>query len=529
MELPNINLCIMQPTGYLHSLGLLDPARYFRHHLRQLGAQVTLSKNRLQHGAINFVFGAHLGFDASQRQRHTCVFVNLEQLGAGGAAVPESYLKLLGTSAVIDYHPANVPVYTQYPEDVPLAPFVHAPYLATEGGQPPIPLAQRPIDLLFFGSMNERRRKLIARIEQQGLSVSQFDHPVYCSERDHYIRQAKAVLNCHFYESSRFEQVRVAHCLSLGTPVVSERNAHTDPPPHYADAVSWFDDDTLESFFSTTFGSDDWLEQSRQQLARFGTLDATAAFAEILEFAQGYHLGHTPHRHTGPWQPTRMNLGSGKDYKPGWLNVDILARAEPDLVLDLSQPLALPAALPSRTCGTVQLARDQFDTLHANNVLEHVPDLPGLMTQCLALLKEGGVFEVEVPYEKALTAWQDPTHIRAMNENSWLYYTQWFWYLGWFEHRFEIDTSCYLDAQLQPCAHERAAFMRLSLKKIPTTPHERTVARTMQANWIVPDDEVARDPLRPPTHRAAHLAADHRMDDEMARLDPLGSACTGHV
>ena len=54
----------------------------------------------------------------------------------------------------------------------------------------------------------------------------------------------------------------------------------------------------------------------------------------------------------------------------------------------------------------------------------------------LALLKDGGRFEIEVPYERALTAWQDPTHVRAMNEKSWLYYTDWFWYLGWFEHRF---------------------------------------------------------------------------------------------
>jgi hypothetical protein len=103
-----------------------------------------------------------------------------------------------------------------------------------------------------------------------------------------------------------------------------------------------------------------------------------------------------------------------------------------------------------------------------------------------------------------------------MNENSWLYYTQWFWYLGWFEHRFEIDTSCYLDAQLQPCAHERAAFMRLSLKKIPTTPHERTVARTMQANWIVPDDEVARDPA----HTTTLPAPRQWRDAEMAAAAP---------
>jgi SAM-dependent methyltransferase len=486
----HINLCIMQPPGYIHSLGLLDPARYFRHQLRKAGASVSLTKNRLRHSAINLVFGAHLDFDPAQRQRHTCIFVNLEQLGAGGAKVSDNYLKLLRHSAVIDYHPDNLAAYTDYPEDVPIAPFVHAPYLESGAEQPLLPLNQRPIDLLFFGSMNERRSQLIERIERQGRSVSVFDHPIYGAERDHYIRNAKAVLNCHFYASSRFEQVRVSHCLSLGTPVVSERKPHTDPANCYEEAVSWFSDDTLESFFSHTFGSPDWLRQAQNQLTHFKQLDATEQFADILEFAQGYHLGHSRHIASDAWEPVRLNLGSGKDYKPGWLNVDILARAEPDLVLDLSQKMQLPMAIDSPTCGTVRLRRGQFEKIYANNVLEHVPDLTGLMTQCLDLLAEGGVFEIEVPHERALTAWQDPTHIRALNENSWLYYTQWFWYLGWFEHRFEIDSSSYLDMQLQPCEQARAAFMRLVLKKIPTTPHERTIARTMQANWIVPDDEV---------------------------------------
>ena len=76
----------------------------------------------------------------------------------------------------------------------------------------------------------------------------------------------------------------------------------------------------------------------------------------------------------------------------------------------------------------------------------------------------GGAFSIEVPYEKALTAWQDPTHLRALNENSWLYYTDWFWYLGWFEHRFEIAKSQWLDAAVQPCAKEGAAFMRVTLQ-----------------------------------------------------------------
>ncbi len=34
-----------------------------------------------------------------------------------------------------------------------------------------------------------------------------------------------------------------------------------------------------------------------------------------------------------------------------------------------------------------------------------------------------------------LGAWQDPTHVRAFNENSWIYYDQWAWYLNWFDYK----------------------------------------------------------------------------------------------
>ena len=93
-----------------------------------------------------------------------------------------------------------------------------------------------------------------------------------------------------------------------------------------------------------------------------------------------------------------------------------------------------------------------------------VPQLTQLMTNALTLLKDGGRFEIEVPYEHAATAWQDPTHVRALNENSWIYYCEWFWYLGWFEHRFEMIGSSYLDLKLQPCGKENAAFMRVAGK-----------------------------------------------------------------
>ena len=524
--LPPIHITLMQPAGYVHSLGLLDQARYVRYQLRRLGATVTLAKNRLREDSLNIVFGAHLGFPEDWSRRHACIFVNLEQLGDGGAAVSEAYMKLLRSSAVADYDASNVAAYADDPADVPLLPFLHAPYLESADT---VPLADRPIDLLFFGSMNARRRAFIDRIEATGVSVAMFDHPLYGAERDAYIQQSKAVLNCSFYDSARFEQARVFQCLSMGTPVISERRPGAQAPAAFDDAVFWIDPagDALESFFTQHFATPAYIDEAHQRLAAFRAHDPIDHYAELLLFGVGFLQGHAINRlgsgDSGAWRPTQINLGSGKDYRPGWLNLDVQDRAEPDAVLDLGAPLSLPLAMDSRYGGQIELIAASIDVLYANNVLEHVPNLPLMMSNALALLKDGGRFEIEVPYERAMTAWQDPTHLRAMNENSWIYYSDWFWYLGWFEHRFNMIGSSYLDLKLQPCAKENAAFMRVVLQKVETTARERTLARTMQADLRLPedaipqDDEIAiaaqddcpsQDAALPPTSRST-VPADH--------------------
>jgi SAM-dependent methyltransferase len=482
-----IHICIQQPSGYVHSLGFLDQARYFRYQLRRLGAQVSISKNRLRHDAVNLVFGAHLGFDPEQRARHACIFVNLEQLGDGGAKVSPEYMQLLETSAVTDYDAGNVAAYSGAAGAVPVVPLLHAPYLAPAE---PIALEERPIDLLFVGSVNARRRAWIERIEACGVAVSLFDGPLYAAERDGFIVQAKAVLNTPYYESSRFEQARVSHCLSLGTPVISERAAQYRPHPAFEDSVHWLDDDRLEQFFTNEFASPSFFASARAALQRFTQADPIDAYARLLAFALDVRERHHASRPTQPWQPARINLGSGKDYKAGWLNIDILDRAEPDLVLDLAAPLALPYAATGPGAGPILLTEGSIELINANNVLEHVHDLASLMGNCLRLLKEEGLFRIEVPYEHAASAWQDPTHVRAMNEKSWIYYTEWFWYLGWFEYRFDMVQFCYLDDNLKECGVEQAAFMRLFLRKVATTLRERTTARTMQADLRLPDDSV---------------------------------------
>jgi hypothetical protein len=387
-QLPAIHLAIMQPAGYVHSLGFLDQARYFRHQFRRLGAQVTIAKNRLREDAVNFVFGAHLGFPVDGSVRNPCVFVNLEQLGAGGAAVQARYLALLRSSIVVDYDRANIAAYATRPQDVPVVSFGYASYLdAGREARPALPLEERPIDLLFFGSVNERRQRFIARIESAGCNVSTFDHAIYGAERDQFVRQAKAVLNCHFYDSNCFEQARAFHCLSLGTPVISERTPTTQPAAAFEDSVLWLPE-APETWFAQHFGRASFFDQARAKLAAFRTPDAAhdplVDYADLLALASGVEQAH---RRQGPataWRPLAINLGSGKDYKPGWLNIDMDDRAEPDLMLDLARPVELPFEAPTRLGGRVRLEPASLDTVCANKVLERVADLPMLMSNALA-------------------------------------------------------------------------------------------------------------------------------------------------
>ena len=132
-----------------------------------------------------------------------------------------------------------------------------------------------------------------------------------------------------------------------------------------------------------------------------------------------------------------LNLGSGKDWNPEYLNADIQASKTPDWLVDISK-IKWGDTLDTRF-GELEVVPGMFETILANDVLEHIPNLVDAMTNCKELLKVGGEMRIHVPYDLSLGAWQDPTHVRAFNENSWRYYTDWHWYLGW-PDRFELTT-----------------------------------------------------------------------------------------
>lgn len=400
-----LNLVILQPPGYIYSLCFLETARYLRHHLRPHGIEAQISKNRPQAGMVNVVFGAHLGVPKDWNDRFCCVWFNQEQIGRGGASLPPEYLKLLATAHVIDYDPANVEAYpkplVRQNEDasrlLEVMPLLHAPFLQPPGGG--IPLADRPLDLLFFGSINEERIQLIERIERCGVSVARFDHPMFGPERDEYIGQSKAVLNLPFYGSNRFEQVRVFNALSIGTPVVSLRRPGLVVGPAYENSVHWFGEPYLESYFKSEFGTDLWLGQSKQQLENWKTQDPAeeiARLADALKRLDEGRLSNAPFR-ARVRAVTHLNLQGHRHYRPDWLNAS-QHLGEADVVLSLADDELELASIDLSCQGeTWRLVPGQVEAILAEQDTAERHALRCMTANVALLLRSGGQCILESP------------------------------------------------------------------------------------------------------------------------------------
>lgn len=106
----------------------------------------------------------------------------------------------------------------------------------------------------------------------------------------------------------------------------------------------------------------------------------------------------------------KINLGCGKRKMPGFINIDIQERVNPDLVCDITEGLPYE--------------ENTVDEVVAIDFIEHLerPEVMRLMDEIHRVLKPGGKFFHRTPSGEGRGAWQDPTHRSAWNINTWRYY-----------------------------------------------------------------------------------------------------------
>lgn len=87
----------------------------------------------------------------------------------------------------------------------------------------------------------------------------------------------------------------------------------------------------------------------------------------------------------------KLHLGCGKNYIPGWTNVDLFSSVKADVYADIT-------ALP--------FERGTFDLIYASHVLEHVQrhTVIATLSHWRDLLKDGGVLRLAVPNFSAVVA-----------------------------------------------------------------------------------------------------------------------------
>lgn len=226
------NICLIKPVGYIHSDAFIELAELIMFSLRELGVEANIGFNAINPDSRNILIGCHL-LDVSiiSQLPKSTIILNTEQLQ--GTPWNANIFKWLKSFDVWDYSLKNIE--NMAANGVPSAKHLNIGFQKELRRIEKKP--ERDIDVLFYGSTNERRQKVLDDLVSSGLTVKSL-FGVYARERDDYIARSKIVLNHHFYKPEIFEVVRVSYLLSNSVAVVGEVNETTSIDDVYRSAIT---------------------------------------------------------------------------------------------------------------------------------------------------------------------------------------------------------------------------------------------------------------------------------------------------
>ncbi len=241
---------------YIHSQSFYEIALSFSQALKSLGhaAEVTIDPSAIFGKTL--VFGAHLlpKYNGTIEGGEYLIF-NTEQYSPESPWFSKEYIDILKRYEVWDYSHNNIADLKEHGIEAKFCEIGYSPCLSnirlgksatvTGGNTAPLKVewvnnpsignAVPEFDVLFYGSINERRQKIIDALKAEGIQVVPLVG--YGAYRDKYINRAKIVLNIHYYGSAIFEIFRVAHLLANQKCVVSESGKEYELEEPYMSAV----------------------------------------------------------------------------------------------------------------------------------------------------------------------------------------------------------------------------------------------------------------------------------------------------
>ena len=210
-----IGVHVVSPPGYVHVRAFDEVRDALVHALRELGYVADVCDTPDTSRQL-IVLGTNLLAKHPVDLPRDAVLYNLEQVERGSVWMTDDAIAPLRRHRVWDYSARNVDAFKTLGIEATHVPIGYAANLERIA-----PLHDKDIDVLFYGSLNERRIAVLDALEARGAKVVDL-FGQYGEARDAHIARAKVVLNVHHYEAQILEEVRLFHLLANRAFVVSE-------------------------------------------------------------------------------------------------------------------------------------------------------------------------------------------------------------------------------------------------------------------------------------------------------------------
>ena len=232
----NINIeedIIIVTTQFGYSI-----AQNLSNELKRLNFTVIITNNIINTDKLHIIL---FSFMIPQLPKNYILY-QLEQLNKSKYITDKLYSDINGSLIACDYSRENITKYKQHRDNISFQMMPISNYIIEY-------YPEYSFDVLFFGTMNERRKKILDYLSKQNIVIATTDN-IFGNNLYFHIKKSKIILNLHHYDNAILEVARLNEILQFNTLIISENsNLIKDNQDYYKDDVFFIEniDDDLDN------------------------------------------------------------------------------------------------------------------------------------------------------------------------------------------------------------------------------------------------------------------------------------------
>ena len=206
------------PNDYIHGFALKEVAELLHYSLLENNKKSAITINRIDENATNIIFGIqHLSQNSIASLPVDTIVFNTEPINDPNVECRQKILPLINRHTIWEYSPENIKYLNSIGcKNVRLVDFGFQQQLKRIISKP-----NQDIDILFYGSLNERRTIILDQLRAAGCKVEHV-FGVYGEDRDILVSRSKVVLNVYYYNLRTFDVVRLFYLMTNKKAIVTE-------------------------------------------------------------------------------------------------------------------------------------------------------------------------------------------------------------------------------------------------------------------------------------------------------------------